>query len=87
MPGEYRPIETGEVPPPGEYATDSGLIVPAVSYDLRSRLEAAMAANGIGSERVTELVARAGAELSVQLFGGAHRLGIKLFGTIQPCTF
>ena len=73
LPGEYRPIETGEAPPPGEYATDAGLIVPAVSLDLRSRLEVAMAAKGIGLERITEMVARAGSELALQLFGGAHR--------------
>lgn len=73
LPGEYRPIETGEVPPPGEYSTDSGLIVPAVSLDLRSRLEVVMAAKGIGLERITEMVARAGSELALQLIGGAHR--------------
>jgi len=74
IPGEYRPIETGEVPPPGEYSTDAGLIVPAVSLDLRSRLEVVMAAKGIGLERITEMVARAGSELALQLIGGAHRL-------------
>ena len=73
LPGEYRPIETGEVPPPGEYSTDSGLIVPAVSLDLRSRLEVVMTAKGFGLERVTEMVARAGSELALQLIGGAHR--------------
>lgn len=58
---------------PGEYSTDSGLIVPALSFDLRSRLEAAMATRGVSLERVTEMVARAGTELAIQLFGGAHR--------------
>ena len=61
------------MPPPGEYSTDSGLIVPAVSLDLRSRLEVVMAAKGIGLERITEMVARAGSELALQLIGGAHR--------------
>ena len=73
VPCEYRPIDTGEASPLGEYSTDSGLIVPAISYDLRSRLEAAMASKGLGQDRITELVARAGSELAVQLFGGAHR--------------
>ena len=31
IPAKYRQIETGEDPPPGEYVTDDGLVVPAVS--------------------------------------------------------
>lgn len=73
VPAQYRPIETGEDIPPGEYVTDSGLIVPAVSPELRERLDRAAEAGGVGPERMAELVARAAVDLSVQLFGGAHR--------------
>eukprot|EP00095_Tigriopus_kingsejongensis_P011104 snap_masked-scaffold268_size230776-processed-gene-1.22 protein:Tk11104 transcript:snap_masked-scaffold268_size230776-processed-gene-1.22-mRNA-1 annotation:"enhancer of mrna-decapping protein 3" len=74
VPAQYRPIETGEVPPPGEYVTDTGLIVPAISLDLRNRLEDKMRECGISMERITELMARAAVELAIQLFGGAHRM-------------
>ncbi len=70
----HRLIETGEVPPPGEYVTDSGLLIPAVSPELRERIDKTMEAKGIHAERVTELMARSTVELALQLFGGAHRL-------------
>ena len=74
-PPQYRPIETGEKPSPGEYVTDSGLVVPAVSYELRRKLEKTVEEKGFSLGRLTELVGRAGAELSVGMFfGGAHRL-------------
>ena len=73
IPAHFRPIETGEEPPPGEYVTDSGLIVPALSFELQQRLEQAMKKRGISEDRTTELIARAGVELAIQLFGGAHR--------------
>ncbi len=69
----FRPITTSEMPPPGEYVTDTGLIVPAVSGELREKLEKVADAKGLGLERVTELIARAATDLAVQLFGGAHR--------------
>ncbi len=74
VPAQYRPIDTGEEPPPGEYVTDSGLIVPAISPELRDKIDKAMEAKGYGAERITELMARSTVELAVQLFGGAHRL-------------
>ena len=46
-PAQLRPVETGEVPPPGEYVTDSGLIVPAVSAELRERIDKELDAKGI----------------------------------------
>ncbi|XP_059081044.1 enhancer of mRNA-decapping protein 3-like isoform X2 [Tigriopus californicus] len=74
VPAQYRPIETGEEPPPGEYVTDSGLIVPAISIELRNTLEAKLKEHGISAERMTELMARSAVELAIHLFGGAHRL-------------
>ena len=73
IPAQYRIIDTGEKPAPGEYVTNSGLVVPAVSYELRSKLEKVMVKKGQGQERIVELVARATVELAIQLIGGAHR--------------
>ena len=58
----------------GEYSTDSGLIVPALSSNLRNRLFAAAKANGISRDRLVELVARSTSEITIQLLGGSHRL-------------
>ena len=58
----------------GEYSTDTGLIVPALSFNLRNRLAAAAEARGISKERMVELVARSTSELTIQLVGGSHRL-------------
>jgi len=58
----------------GEYSTDSGLIVPALSSNLRNRLFAAAEANGISRDRLVELVARSTSEITIQLLGGSHRL-------------
>ncbi len=72
-PAHFRIITTEETPI-GEYMTESGLIVPAISYGLRERVMAAAEARGISKERLTELVARSATEVSVQLLGGARRL-------------
>ena len=58
----------------GEYSTDTGLIVPALSLKLRNRLFAAAEARGITRERLVELVARSTSEITIQLLGGSHRL-------------
>ena len=44
-----------------------------VSFELRSRLEEKMESTGITLDKMTELMARAGVELAIQLFGGGHR--------------
>ena len=72
-PVQYHLI-TLEEPPLGEYKTESGIIVPAISYKLRERFMAAAEAKGITRERLVELVARSGTELAVQLLGGSRRL-------------
>lgn len=73
-PTEYKQISSTEEAPPGEYLTDTGLVIPAASLGLRERLVAAAEARGISKERLTELVARASTELSMQLLGGSRRL-------------
>ena len=70
---QYRLISTEEGPI-GEYLTDAGLMVPAISYKLRERFMAAAEAKGITRDRLIELVARTGTELSIQLLGGSRRL-------------
>ena len=72
-PVQYNLI-TLEESPVGEYKTEAGLVVPAISYKLRERLMAAAEAKGFTRERLVELVARAGTELSIQLLGGSRRL-------------
>ena len=70
---EYRQIDTGEVMET-EFVTDSGLVVPAISRELRDRLQAALERHGVGPGRQTELMGRAATELCLQLLGGQHRL-------------
>lgn len=72
-PTQYRCITTEEEFF-GEYQTDQGLMVPAVSYKLRERFMAAAEAKGISRDRLIELVARTGTELAIQLLGGSRRL-------------
>lgn len=73
IPTEYRQITTGEQDC-GEYVTDSGLVVPAVSVQLRERLASVVANHGLGMDKQCEVMARAATELSISLLGGQHRL-------------
>ncbi len=72
-PAQFHQITTEEAPL-GEYKTDAGLVVPAISYKLRERFMACAEAKGISRERLVELVARAGTEICIQLLGGSRRL-------------
>ena len=83
-PTQYRLIATDEAAV-GEYATDAGLIVPALSYQLRERCMAAAEAKGISRDRLIELVARAGTEVAVQLLGGARRLNPQNSHQVPVC--
>merc|ERR1719342_1255975 len=81
----------------GGGVTDSGLMVPAISLQLRERLETAMLSHGISRERQAEMVGRAATELAIHLLGGQHRLNpsnmhqvptaVFLCGTSQVATF
>jgi len=72
-PVKYRQIA---VPSPGtrEYVTDAGLVVPSISCELRSKLFSVAGRRGLSTERQTEQVGRAAAEMLLQLLGGSHRL-------------
>jgi len=72
-PTQFNLISLQEAPM-GEYKTDAGLVVPAISSKLRDRFMAAAEAKGITRERLVELVARAGTEIATVLFGGSRRL-------------
>jgi len=72
-PTQFHLISLQEAPM-GEYKTDSGLVVPAISSKLRDRFMAAAEAKGITRERLVELVARTGTEIASVLFGGSRRL-------------
>ena len=57
--GQYVPIQLlGEAVPETEYVTDAGLVVPAVSGQLRERLHAALDSHGLGMSKQSELVGR-----------------------------
>ncbi|KAK0168408.1 hypothetical protein PV327_002211 [Microctonus hyperodae] len=60
-----------------EYVTDDGLIIPSITIDLHRQLIGAADRLGISWERRVELLGRAGAEIILQLLGGAHRLNPK----------
>ena len=72
-PAQMNLIVTEEAPV-GEYKTETGLVVPAISYKLRERFMAAAEAKGINRERLVELVARTGTEIGLQFMGGSRRL-------------
>ncbi|KAL0134504.1 hypothetical protein PUN28_001353 [Cardiocondyla obscurior] len=57
-----------------EYVTDNGLVIPSITLNLHRQLIGAADRLGISWERRVELLGRAGAELTLQLLGGSHRL-------------
>ncbi|XP_015603686.1 enhancer of mRNA-decapping protein 3 [Cephus cinctus] len=57
-----------------EYVTDDGLVIPSITLELHRQLIGAADRLGISWERRVELLGRAGAEIILQLLGGAHRL-------------
>lgn len=95
---EYRQIVTGEEEVGDKYfVTDSGLVVPSISLQLRERLAASVENHGIGLARLAEMMGRAATELAIHLLGGQHRLNpsnmhqvptaVFLCGTSQVATF
>ncbi|KAK3609112.1 hypothetical protein CHS0354_007790 [Potamilus streckersoni] len=65
-----------KLPSPAEqkYVTDSGLVIPCITYDMRCRLFAASEKYGFSVERRIEMVGRSASEMVLQLLGGSHRL-------------
>ncbi|XP_015124971.1 enhancer of mRNA-decapping protein 3 [Diachasma alloeum] len=60
-----------------EYVTDDGLVIPSITLELHRQLIGAADRLGVSWERRVELLGRAGAEITLQLLGGAHRLNPK----------
>ncbi|GAB1604723.1 enhancer of mRNA-decapping protein 3-like isoform X2, partial [Argonauta hians] len=60
-----------------EYVTDSGLNVPSISYELRSRLFSAGEEFGFSKSRQLETVGRSTTEMILQFLGGSQRLNPK----------
>lgn len=57
-----------------EYVTDSGLIVPSVTPELRKKIIAVAETFGLSFERQSEIIGRACTEMALLLVGGARRL-------------
>ncbi|XP_048828373.1 enhancer of mRNA-decapping protein 3 [Brienomyrus brachyistius] len=69
----YRQIT---VPQPGgvEYCTDSGLVVPSVTYDLHKRLLSMAERSGLTLERRLEMTGVCASQMALTLLGGPNRL-------------
>lgn len=57
-----------------EYVTDTGLVVPSVTQELRDNIMVASERHGYPRERQLEMLGRAAAEMVIHLLGGCHRL-------------
>ncbi|XP_014663472.1 PREDICTED: enhancer of mRNA-decapping protein 3-like [Priapulus caudatus] len=73
VPAVYRQI-TAPSHPDQEYYTDSGLVIPSISYSLRTRLLSAAEKYGLSVPRQLEMVGRSASEMALQLLGGCHRI-------------
>ena len=72
---DYRQIITGEEEVGDrQFVTDSGLVVPSISLQLRERLARVIISHGISVDRQAEMIGRAATELAIHLLGGQHRL-------------
>ncbi|KAJ8002581.1 hypothetical protein DPEC_G00160390 [Dallia pectoralis] len=69
----YRQIA---VPQPGplEYCTDSGLVVPSISYELHKRLLSVAERHGLSLERRLEMTGVCASQMALTLLGGPNRL-------------
>lgn len=56
-----------------EYTTDSGLVIPSVSVEVRERLLSLAAKYGFSNERIIEMAGRSASEMVFQLLGGNNR--------------
>ncbi|KAF3854984.1 hypothetical protein F7725_023039 [Dissostichus mawsoni] len=68
----YRQIT---VPQPGakEYCTDSGLVVPSISYELHQRLLSIAERHGLSLERRLEMTGVCATQMALTLLGGPNR--------------
>lgn len=60
-----------------EFRTDTGLVVPGVTQELRCRLLETAEQIGFNTDRLVEMFGRSAAEMVMQLLGGSHRLDPK----------
>ena len=58
--------------------SDSGLVVPSITQDLRSRLIESAEQFGFSTERLVEQFGRSAAEMTMQLLGGNCRFVVYL---------
>ncbi|TMS05420.1 Enhancer of mRNA-decapping protein 3 [Larimichthys crocea] len=74
----YRQIT---VPQPGakEYCTDSGLVVPSISYELHKRLLSIAERHGLSLERRLEMTGVCASQMALTLLGGPNRFTPKNF--------
>ncbi|XP_063053140.1 enhancer of mRNA-decapping protein 3 [Engraulis encrasicolus] len=72
-PVTYRQIA---VPQPGtqEYCTDTGLVVPSVTYELHKRLLSVAEKHGLSLERRLEMTGVCASQMALTLLGGPNRL-------------
>lgn len=57
-----------------EFVTDSGLIVPSITRELRNHILLSAEKIGFSLERRIEVIGRAGTEMILHLIGGSHRI-------------
>ena len=70
----YRQIKVnGEISSDKSYVTDTGLRVPTISYQMRSKLFEMAESNGLVKERQLEMIGRSASEMVMQLLGGVNR--------------
>ncbi|XP_010881942.1 enhancer of mRNA-decapping protein 3 [Esox lucius] len=69
----YRQIAVPQ-PGPQEYCTDSGLVVPSISYELRTRLLSVAERHGLSLERRLEMTGVCASQMALTLLGGPNRL-------------
>ncbi|XP_078056142.1 enhancer of mRNA-decapping protein 3 isoform X2 [Mustelus asterias] len=60
-----------------EYCTDSGLVVPSISYDLHKKLLATAERHGLSLERRLEMTGVCASQMTLTLLGGPNRLNPK----------
>ncbi len=56
------------------FSLDSGLVVPTITYEVRSRLFEIADSKGFTATRRLDLIGRSTSEMVLQLIGGSHRL-------------
>ncbi|GFR69554.1 enhancer of mRNA-decapping protein 3 [Elysia marginata] len=80
QPGESNmvPVRKQQIKVPGTtkklYITDSGLLVPAISQELREQLCALASEHGLSHSRQLESFCRSASDMAIHLIGGSHRI-------------